>query len=45
MNRVDADYESRRKATKRALRLEEKLGSEFPVFVKPMLPSHVTGGF
>ncbi|KAL9690840.1 hypothetical protein QQ045_011252 [Rhodiola kirilowii] len=32
-------------AIERAERLESELGSEFPNFVKPMLQSHVTGGF
>ncbi|GAA0176388.1 hypothetical protein Leryth_003683 [Lithospermum erythrorhizon] len=44
-NRVYASHEGRVKATMKAEELEESLGSEYPVFVKPMLQSHVTGGF
>ncbi|XP_023747593.1 B3 domain-containing protein Os01g0234100 [Lactuca sativa] len=32
-------------ATERAKEVQASLPSEFPSFVKPMLPSHVTGGF
>ncbi|PIA26237.1 hypothetical protein AQUCO_09500007v1 [Aquilegia coerulea] len=44
-NRVYADYESRVDATERAEDIESKLENGFPSFVKPMLQSHVTGGF
>ncbi|GAA0153903.1 hypothetical protein Leryth_014538 [Lithospermum erythrorhizon] len=44
-NRVYASDEGRAKATLKAEELEESLGPEFPTFVKPMLQSHVTGGF
>ncbi|KAL4555756.1 hypothetical protein LXL04_038384 [Taraxacum kok-saghyz] len=32
-------------AIERAMEVQASLPSEFPSFVKPMLPSHVTGGF
>ncbi|GMI88229.1 hypothetical protein like AT3G19184 [Hibiscus trionum] len=44
-NRVYASDEERAYATERAEHLESTLGSEYPSFVKPMLQSHVTGGF
>ncbi|KAK8558601.1 hypothetical protein V6N12_041902 [Hibiscus sabdariffa] len=44
-NRVYASAEERAYATERAEHLESTLGSEYPSFVKPMLQSHVTGGF
>ncbi|CAM8922626.1 unnamed protein product [Rhodiola kirilowii] len=45
LNRVYASDDSRMYAVERAESLESELGSEFPIFVKPMLQSHVTGGF
>ncbi|KMT00576.1 hypothetical protein BVRB_9g218740 [Beta vulgaris subsp. vulgaris] len=45
LNRVYASDEHRLYAIDRAEKLESSLGSEFPAFVKPMLQSHVTGGF
>ncbi|OMO85263.1 hypothetical protein COLO4_21689 [Corchorus olitorius] len=47
LNRVDASDEERAYATEKAQHLESKLQSEsdFPTFVKPMLHSHITGGF
>ncbi|KAL6520642.1 hypothetical protein OROMI_032202 [Orobanche minor] len=44
-NRVYASDEDRANATSKAEELEVGLGSDFPTFVKPMLQSHVTGGF
>lgn len=44
-NRVYASDEERMYAQTRAEEVEAELGSEFPTFVKPMLQSHVTGGF
>lgn len=44
-NRVYASDEARAEATERAEELESGLGSDHPTFVKPMLQSHVTGGF
>ncbi|OAY66041.1 B3 domain-containing protein, partial [Ananas comosus] len=44
-NRVYASDEERMYAETRAEEVEAELGSEFPTFVKPMLQSHVTGGF
>ncbi|KAK9000519.1 hypothetical protein V6N11_081012 [Hibiscus sabdariffa] len=44
-NRVYASAEERAYATERAEHLESTLGSGYPSFVKPMLQSHVTGGF
>ncbi|KAK9946528.1 hypothetical protein M0R45_011990 [Rubus argutus] len=35
----------RAEATEKAEELESGLGSDYPTFVKPMLQSHVTGGF
>ena len=45
LNRVYANDEDRVNAIERAEKLESHLGSEFPTFIKPMLQSHVTGGF
>ncbi|CAN1133502.1 B3 domain-containing protein At3g19184 [Linum perenne] len=44
-NRVYASQEARDYATDRAEELQSILDKEFPSFVKPMLQSHVTGGF
>ncbi|GMI83652.1 hypothetical protein like AT3G19184 [Hibiscus trionum] len=44
-NRVYASAEERAYATERAEHIESTLESEYPSFVKPMLQSHVTGGF
>ncbi|KAL3840388.1 hypothetical protein ACJIZ3_024979 [Penstemon smallii] len=44
-NRVYASDESRECAMKKAEELESGLGSDFPTFVRTMLPSHVSGGF
>ncbi|XP_009367365.2 B3 domain-containing protein At3g19184-like isoform X3 [Pyrus x bretschneideri] len=44
-NRVYASDEARDDATARAEALESGLGSSYPTMVKPMLQSHVTGGF
>ncbi|KAM7521026.1 hypothetical protein LguiB_019988 [Lonicera macranthoides] len=44
-NRVYASDKDRANAIMKAEELEVGLGSEFPTFVKPMLQSHVTGGF
>ncbi|KAL1061874.1 hypothetical protein V6Z11_D13G042800 [Gossypium hirsutum] len=44
-NRVYASAEERAYAIERAEHLESTLDSEYPSFVKPMLQSHVTGGF
>lgn len=44
-NRVYASDEARAAATYKAEELEISLGATYPSFVKPMLQSHVTGGF
>ncbi|KAK9071152.1 hypothetical protein SSX86_009720 [Deinandra increscens subsp. villosa] len=44
-NRVYASYEDRVYASGRADELHSTLQSDFPSFVKPMLQSHVSGGF
>lgn len=44
-NRVYASEYARAEATEKAEELESGLGSDYPTFVKPMLQSHVTGGF
>lgn len=44
-NRVYASDEAREYATAKAEELEANLEGGHPSFVKPMLPSHVTGGF
>ncbi|KAM0007967.1 putative transcription factor B3-Domain family [Helianthus debilis subsp. tardiflorus] len=44
-NRVYASDEERKYATTKAEELEANLEGDHPSFVKPMLPSHVTGGF
>ncbi|XVF01242.1 hypothetical protein REPUB_Repub04eG0071200 [Reevesia pubescens] len=45
LSRVYASDEDRAYAIERAEHLESTLGSDYPSFVKPMLQSHVTGGF
>ncbi|XP_077251483.1 AP2/B3-like transcriptional factor family protein [Tasmannia lanceolata] len=45
LNRVYASDEAREYAIEKANQVESNLGTEFPSFVKPMLQSHVTGGF
>ena len=45
MNRVYASDEARVYAVERAEELQSGLETDFPSFVKPMLQSHVTGGF
>ncbi|XP_038707774.1 B3 domain-containing protein At3g19184-like [Tripterygium wilfordii] len=45
LNRMYASNEERIYAIERAEILESNLESEYPSFVKPMLQSHVTGGF
>ncbi|KAL5707236.1 hypothetical protein ACHQM5_025310 [Ranunculus cassubicifolius] len=42
---IHAADEDRISAIERAEELESKLESEFPSFVRPMLPSHLTGSF
>jgi hypothetical protein len=42
---VYATDEEREYAIEKAAELEESLGSAYPTFLKPMLQSHVTGGF
>ncbi|XP_031383214.1 B3 domain-containing protein Os06g0194400-like isoform X4 [Punica granatum] len=44
-DRIYASDEIRQYAVDRAGQLETRLGATFPSFVKPMLQSHVTGGF
>ncbi|CAL5011018.1 unnamed protein product [Urochloa decumbens] len=44
-NRVYATDEERSHAITKAEELEEEMGTRFPIFVKPMTQSHVTGGF
>ncbi|KAK6241045.1 hypothetical protein SCA6_006434 [Theobroma cacao] len=44
-DRVYASDEERAYAIERAEQLESTLESDYPSFVKPMLQSHVTGGF
>ncbi|XP_038703432.1 B3 domain-containing protein At5g42700-like [Tripterygium wilfordii] len=44
-NRVYASDEARAEAMQNAEKLESGLGSDFPIFIKSMLQSHVTGGF
>lgn len=44
-NRVYASDEARARAVEKAEKLEARLGPEHPTFIKPMLQSHVTGGF
>ncbi|KAH9758296.1 B3 domain-containing protein [Citrus sinensis] len=44
-NRVYASDEARARAVEKAVKLEARLGPEHPTFIKPMLQSHVTGGF
>ena len=44
-NRVYASMEAREEAIEKAEKLEAELEPEYPSFVKPMLQSHVTGGF
>ncbi|KAF5444047.1 hypothetical protein F2P56_036551 [Juglans regia] len=45
LNRFYASDEARQNAIERAEQIELGLGSDFPTFLKPMLQSHVTGGF
>ncbi|XVF67595.1 hypothetical protein PTKIN_Ptkin10aG0133700 [Pterospermum kingtungense] len=45
LNRVYASAEERAYAIERAEQLESTLGTDYPTFIKPMLQSHVTGGF
>ncbi|KFK31824.1 hypothetical protein AALP_AA6G163200 [Arabis alpina] len=44
-NRVYVSEECREEAISRAEKLQDDLGTDFPIFVKSMLPSHVSGGF
>lgn len=44
-NRVYASDAARADAIEKAEKLESRLGTECPTFVKSMLQSHVTGGF
>lgn len=44
-NRVYASDEARARALEKAEKLEARLGPEHPTFTKPVLQSHVTGGF
>lgn len=44
-NRVYASNEDREYAHHRAEELQAGLDPDYPSFVKPMLQSHVTGGF
>lgn len=44
-NRVYATDEARGYAICKAEEVEQELDSSFPVFIKPMTQSHVTGGF
>jgi 1,6-anhydro-N-acetylmuramate kinase len=44
-NRVYASDEAREYATSKGEELQEKLGSDYPTFVKPLTQSHVSGGF
>eukprot|EP00268_Persea_americana_P037733 TRINITY_DN37439_c0_g3_i1.p1 TRINITY_DN37439_c0_g3~~TRINITY_DN37439_c0_g3_i1.p1 ORF type:complete len:274 (+),score=58.63 TRINITY_DN37439_c0_g3_i1:219-1040(+) len=45
LQRVYASDEARADAIKKATKVQSDLDPEFPGFVKPMLQSHVTGGF
>lgn len=45
LNRFYASDEARQDAIEKAEQVESGLGSDFPTFLKPMLQSHVTGGF
>ncbi|KAM3377183.1 B3 domain-containing protein [Capsicum galapagoense] len=45
LNRVYAADEDRQYAIERAEQLQSEFDADFPSFVKPMLQSHVTGGF
>ncbi|XP_058089227.1 B3 domain-containing protein Os06g0194400-like [Magnolia sinica] len=45
LNRVYASDEARSYAIEKANEVQSNLEPEFPSFVKPMLQSHVTGGF
>lgn len=45
LNRVYAADEDRQYAIGRAEQLQSEFDADFPSFVKPMLQSHVTGGF
>lgn len=45
LNRVYASDEHRQYAIERAEQLQSSLDQDIPNFIKPMLQSHVTGGF
>lgn len=45
LNRVYATDKDRQYALERTIELQSGLDSKTPSFVKPMLQSHVTGGF
>ncbi|KAK8921810.1 B3 domain-containing protein [Platanthera zijinensis] len=45
MNRVYASDEARGYAMEKAEELQSQLDQKYPSFIKPMLQSHVTGGF
>ncbi|XP_065637512.1 B3 domain-containing protein At3g19184 [Quercus suber] len=45
LSRFYASDGARQDAIERAEQLESDLGSDFPTFLKPMLQSHVSGGF
>lgn len=45
LNRVYASDEARSYSIEKATQVQSNLQPEFPSFVKPMLQSHVTGGF
>lgn len=45
LNRVYATDKDRQYVLDRAIELQSGLDTETPSFVKPMLQSHVTGGF
>ncbi|KAM7251147.1 hypothetical protein ACFE04_023030 [Oxalis oulophora] len=45
LNRVYASYKARQEAIDRAQELMSGLSPDFPSIVKPMLQSHVSGGF
>lgn len=45
MHDVYGQIEATSSAMERAREVEENLGTKSPSFVKPMIPSNVTGGF
>ncbi|EXC17357.1 B3 domain-containing protein [Morus notabilis] len=45
LNRIYASDETRQYANDRAEKIQSELDSDVPNFIKPMLQSHVTGGF